>query len=199
MATCTICETRKAKRYCTSRGEDICSQCCATEREVSINCPFSCSYLRESRIHEKRQLNEAEMPHPDVQIDAEFIQRAELVLMVLAGMFNRALTPVPNATDADAREALEALVASFRAAVAGQPEEVLPQGEVAAGIVARFRESVGEFFKELQNRDGGVFADTAILGVLVFMARVAFGHNNGRPHCRAYVHYLRETFPEAAQ
>ena len=63
MATCTICDTRKGKRYCTARGEDICTQCCATEREVTINCPYSCSYLRESRLHEKRPLDEAGMPH----------------------------------------------------------------------------------------------------------------------------------------
>ena len=36
MATCTICDSRKGKRYCTARGEDICAPCCATEREVSI-------------------------------------------------------------------------------------------------------------------------------------------------------------------
>ena len=77
MATCTICEARKGKRYCTARGEDICTQCCATEREVTINCPFECSYLRDSRLHEKRAFDEAGMPHRDVKIDDEFLQRSE--------------------------------------------------------------------------------------------------------------------------
>jgi len=193
MATCTICETRKAKRYCTARGEDICTQCCATEREVTINCPFSCGYLRESRLHERRPLDEAGMPHRDVKIDNDFLKQSEMVLMLMAAFFNRALQPVPNAADHEAREALEALVASIR-----EGKEVVPAGEIAAGIVERFREKLGEFIKELQERDAGPFADRVLLGVLVFMARVAYGYDNGKPHSRAYVHYLRGTFPEGA-
>ena len=191
MAKCTICDSRPAKRYCTARGEDICSLCCATEREVTINCPFECSYLRESRFHDKRLLDESGMPHRDVRVDNEFMKKAELVLMLMAAFFNRALTPVPNATDADAREALEALIASYRSGV-----ETVPEGPVAAGIVERFRTPMASFVSELKERDAGPFADTAFLGVLVFMARVAYGYNNGRPNCRAYVHYLRENFPE---
>jgi hypothetical protein len=194
VATCTICDTRKGKRYCTARGEDICTQCCATEREVTINCPYSCGYLRESRLHEKRPLDEAGMPHRDVKIDNEFLQKSEMVLMLIAAFFNRALQPVPNATDRDAREALEALVASFR-----EGKEIVPEGEIAAGIVERFREKMGEFIKELQDREAGPFADRVFLGILVFMARVAYGYDNGKPLSRSYVHYLRSTFPEGAQ
>lgn len=191
MAICTICDARKGKRYCTARGEDICTQCCATEREVSINCPFSCVYLRESRLHEKRQFDEAGMPHRDVQVDSEFMQRSEMVLMLLAAFLNKALQPVPNATDKDAREALEALVATYR-----KGENVDPEGEIAKGIVERFREKMNPFVAELQEREAGPFADSAFLGVLVFMARVAYGYDNGKPLSRAYVHYLRATFPE---
>jgi hypothetical protein len=193
VATCTICDTRKGKRYCTARGEDICTQCCATEREVTINCPYSCPYLRESRLHDRRPLDEAGMPHRDVKIDNDFLKKSEMVLMLMAAFFNRALQPVPNAADHDAREALEALVASIR-----EGKDVVPEGEIAAGIVARFREKLGEFIKELQERDAGPFADRVLLGVLVFMARVAYGYDNGKPHSRAYVHYLRSTFPEGA-
>lgn len=197
MATCTICEQRKAKRYCTARGEDICAQCCGTEREVTINCPYSCGYLRESRRHERRDLSEAQMPHADVKLGSDFMKKAELVLMLMSAFFNKALEPVPNATDGDAREALEAIVAEFRAAAKGETDAAVPEGEIAAGIVERFRDKMGGFVKELKNRDGGLFADRVFLEVAVFMARVARGHDNGRPKCRAYVHYLRETFPES--
>jgi hypothetical protein len=194
MATCTICEARKGKRYCTARGEDICTQCCATEREVTINCPFECSYLRDSRLHEKRAFNEAGMPHRDVKIDDEFLNRSEMVLMLMAAFLNNALKPVPNATDKDAREAIEALVASYR-----KGENVDPEGETAKGIVDRFREKLDPFKSELKDREAGPFADTAFLGVLVFMARVAYGYDNGKPNGRAYVHYIRTAFPEAGE
>jgi hypothetical protein len=190
MAKCTICDARAAKRYCTARGEDICTQCCATEREVTINCPFECSYLRDSRRHEKRQIDEAGMPHRDVRVDGDFMRQADLVVMLMAAFFNKAMEPAPNATDADAREALEALIASQRTG-----EDVNPEGEVAAGIVARYREKMSAFVQELKERETGPFADRVFLGVLVFMARVAHGYNNGRPKCRAYIHYLRESFP----
>ncbi len=193
VATCTICDTRKGKRYCTARGEDICTQCCATEREVTINCPHSCAYLQESRLHEKFRHDDAGMPHTDVHINQEFMKKSEMVLMLSAAFFNRALQPVPNATDRDAREAIEALVASFR-----EGKEIAPEGEIAAGIAGRFREKMGEFIKELKEREEGPFADRFMLGVLVFMARVAYGYDNGKPQSRAYVHYLRSTFPEGA-
>jgi hypothetical protein len=193
MAKCAICEARPGKRYCTARGEDICPQCCAREREITINCPVSCSYLRDARRHEKKELNEALMPHRDVQIDTEFIKRAEMVLMLMAAFFNKAMQPVPNVTDREAREALDALVAGFR-----NGTEVVPQGAVAAGILERFREKMSAFISELKERESGPFADQVFLGVAVFMARVAYGYDNGRPNCRAYVHYLRETFPEGA-
>jgi hypothetical protein len=194
MAKCAICGVRSGKRYCTAMGEDICTQCCATEREVTINCPFSCAYLRESRLHEKRPLDEAGMPHRDVRLDRDFLQESEMVLMLMAAFLNRALHPVPNATDRDAREALEALVASFR-----EGKEIEPEGETAAGIVRRFREKMGDLLKELQDREAGQFSDRVFLRGLVFMARVAYGYDNGKPHSRAYVHYLRGVFPEGAE
>jgi hypothetical protein len=197
MAQCTICESRKAKRYCTARGEDICAQCCATEREVSINCPYECGYLRESRLHEKRDLTQVEMPHADVQIDQEFLENAQLVLMLMSAFLNGALKDAPNATDADARQFLEAQVARWRAALAGEEKEFAPEGAVARGIHERFAEKMGPFMSELKDRESGVFADRVFLGVAVFMTRVAKGHDNGRPHCRSYVHYLRSTFPDA--
>lgn len=196
MAKCAVCDVRTGKRYCLAMGEDICPQCCGAEREVTLNCPFECRYLRESRRHEKRDLREADMPHRDVRIDAEFLEKADIVLMLMAAFFNKAVLVAPNAMDADAREALDALVASYRAAVAGETLAPVAEGAVAAGIVERFQDRMAAFITDLQNREGGVFADRALLGVTVFMARVAAGYNNGRPRCRAYVHYLRETFPE---
>lgn len=196
VATCTICNSRKGKRSCTARGEDICTQCCATERENTINCPYSCEYLRESRLHEKRTPREEDMPHRDIRVDAEFMGKSDLVLMLMSAFLNKALQPVPNATDRDVREVLEALVSTYRSAVAGSPETVTPSDEVAAGIMERFREKMSAFVQDLKEREAGPFADRVFLGISVFMARVAYGYDNGRPRCRAYVHYLRSTFPE---
>ncbi|MFQ5818139.1 MAG: hypothetical protein ACE5H2_09340, partial [Terriglobia bacterium] len=67
--SCPICQTRRAKRFCpglsTSRwagpatgeagtGESICAPCCGAEREVTIDCPSTCSYLIAARRYEAR-------------------------------------------------------------------------------------------------------------------------------------------------
>jgi len=46
----------------------ICPQCCGEQREVTLDCPSDCLYLRQAREHEK--------PRPTDQIDlaALFLQ-----------------------------------------------------------------------------------------------------------------------------
>src|SRR2546422_5223162 len=50
---CPICHKRKAKRFCPARGDSICSVCCGTEREVTIDCPSDCPHLIASRQDRK--------------------------------------------------------------------------------------------------------------------------------------------------
>jgi hypothetical protein len=167
---------------------------------VTINCPLECPYLAESRRHENHALDRAKLPHPEVQVSEQFLQRSDMVLVLLSAFLNKALQPVPNATDLDVREALESLIQSTRASDSGLIYDARPANPIAAGIAERFRESLGDFTKELKNREGAssVFSDKALLTILVFMARVAYGHDNGRPRCRAFIHYLRQAFPTGA-
>ena len=50
---CAICETRRPRRFCPGVRGDICSICCGTEREVTVDCPLDCEYLQEARRHDK--------------------------------------------------------------------------------------------------------------------------------------------------
>ena len=50
---CAICQIRRPRRFCPGVRGDICSLCCGTEREVTVNCPLDCEYLQEARKHEK--------------------------------------------------------------------------------------------------------------------------------------------------
>ena len=54
---CPLCEKRKPKRPCPARGDLICARCCGEQREVSIECPFDCSYLRESRNRDHKGIH----------------------------------------------------------------------------------------------------------------------------------------------
>src|SRR6266481_695721 len=81
MAICPLCSDRHGKRYCPAVAEQICAVCCGTKREVEIDCPSSCSYLKASRSYE------SEKPIPDPQVaarvhnyDGRFFERYHLIL-----------------------------------------------------------------------------------------------------------------------
>src|SRR5438128_10959049 len=62
MAICASCSHRQGKRYCPAVGGRICAVCCGTKREIEIDCPSSCSYLKASRTYEL----EKRIPDPQV-------------------------------------------------------------------------------------------------------------------------------------
>lgn len=42
---CPLCRSRRGKRLCPAKGEQICAHCCGTKRLVEIDCPSDCVYL----------------------------------------------------------------------------------------------------------------------------------------------------------
>lgn len=196
MAVCAICNTRKAKRACPGRGDEICPQCCASEREITIDCPGSCSYLLESRRHERRGFDPANMPFPEVQISEQFLKNSELVLILVSAFLKRAAAPAANAIDADLREALDTVIRSRKAGESGVIYEPTSENPIAQGITERFGAELAKFTADLSQREEqGMFTDRQITNILVFLARVAYGHDNGRPRCRGFLHYLENSLP----
>src|SRR5207302_1872824 len=98
--TCPICHKRKAKRFCPARGDSICSVCCGTEREVTIDCPSDCPHLIASRRYdyERKEIDWEKMPFRDTKIEPSFLddhEKAEAQHTGLGAM-----------RDADVRDAL---------------------------------------------------------------------------------------------
>src|SRR5947208_7808102 len=62
MAMCPLCSSRPAKRYCPAVADQICPVCCGTKREIEIDCPGACPYLKASRSYEA----EKRVPDPDL-------------------------------------------------------------------------------------------------------------------------------------
>src|SRR5271165_396753 len=72
---CVICGVRTPRRYCPGVRGEICSVCCGTERENTVNCPFDCTYLREARVREKPlEIDLASIPFSDVRVPAQFLE-----------------------------------------------------------------------------------------------------------------------------
>src|SRR5580658_7378891 len=66
---CPICGKRRPERFCPAKGEKICSVCCGTEREVTLDCPSDCAYLIAAHRYEeehRKPLAESEIPFPQI-------------------------------------------------------------------------------------------------------------------------------------
>lgn len=194
---CKICGTRKARRFCPGVGGDICSICCGTEREVTVNCPLECEYLVEARLHDKAPvINSEEIPNRDVRVTEEFMREHEPLLIFLGAKLLGASLETTGAVDSDVREALDSLIRTYRTLQTGLYYESRPNNLVAAGIHQKIQDAVQQLRKELAEKGSQSLRDAEILGMLVFLQRVELQQNNGRPKGRAFIGYLRGYFPQ---
>src|SRR5207245_10096949 len=81
--SCPICDKRKPARFCPGKGETICSVCCGTEREVTIDCPSDCPYLVSSRHydHERAQIDWTKFPLSETQVPSSSVPSHESLLL----------------------------------------------------------------------------------------------------------------------
>jgi hypothetical protein len=196
---CAICEIRRPRRFCPGVRGDICTICCGTEREVTVNCPFECEYLQEARRRDKAApLDPATVPNQDVRLTEEFIDEHETLLAFLGNVVAGAAMDTPGAVDYDVREALEALIRTFRTLESGVYYESVPPNPLAANIYRAVQNALAEYRNREQQQLGmSRTRDADVLGLLVFLQRVEFDRNNGRRRGRAFVDSLRAFYSGA--
>jgi len=199
---CAICETRRPRRFCPGVRGDICSICCGTEREVTVTCPFECEYLQESRLHDRpAPIDPATVPNQDVRITEKFVDEHEALLAFLGNVVAGAALDTPGAVDYDVREALEALIRTYRTLESGVYYESIPPNPLAANIYRTVQNAVAEYRNREQQELGmSRTRDSDVFGLLVFLQRVELDRNNGRRRGRAFVDSLRAFYagPDAA-
>ena len=195
---CKICDTRKPRRYCPGVGGDICTMCCGTEREVTVNCPLDCPFLMEARLHEKPpEINPDSVPNRDIRITEEFLRDHESLLIFLGANLLHASLETSGAVDSDVCEALESMIRTYRTLDSGLIYETRSPNIYASGIQDKLREAVEELRKGLQEQLGSqMLRDADVLGTLVFLQRLEIQHNNGRKRGRAFLDFLRGYLPE---
>jgi hypothetical protein len=188
-----LCKIRKPRRQCPGVHGDICSICCGTEREQSIDCPLDCSYLQDAHEHERPpELDPATLPNQDIEVTEEFLHANEIVMAFLALSIFEGTLQSPEATDWDVRQALEALVKTYRTLQSGLYYETLPVNVFAAAIVTAVQTKLADIKKrEMEETGVSTIRDATILGVLVFLQRLEYSHNNGRKRSRAFLDFLR--------
>jgi hypothetical protein len=163
---------------------------------MTVDCPFECPFLQESRGREKRPImNPDEFPNQDIRVTDRFLSEREPLLIFIASVVSSAAMQV-RAIDNDMREALDALIRTFRTLQSGLVYESIPPNPLAAHIFREIRSNV-EAFRERIAQEHGVHTirDTDVLGILVFLQRLELQHNNGRRKGRAFLQFLLEYFP----
>ncbi|HEV2688288.1 MAG TPA: hypothetical protein VGV35_07030 [Bryobacteraceae bacterium] len=193
---CKICGIRKPRRFCPGVGGDICPICCGEQREVTVHCPLDCPFLREARLHERpREVEPQEVPNKDIRVSEEFLRDHEPLLIFLGANLLEGALSTAGVVDADVRQALDALIRPHRTLQSGLYYESRPDNLVAAAIQQKIQDGVEQLRKELSEKGATPIRDADILGMLVFLERVALHQDNGRPKGRAFIDYLRAYFP----
>ena len=198
---CAICQTRRVRRHCPGVHGDICTICCGTEREVTVSCPLDCEYLRDARKHEKAAapLDAEQMPNRDIRVSEELLESNSELLEFLGSTMATAALETPGAVDSDLRDALAALIRTYRTLQTGIYYQTVPQNALAAKIFRAVEDAVAEFRQEETKRLGmSRTRDADLLGLLVFLERLELDRNNGRPRGRAFLDLLRGLQPESA-
>jgi len=198
--SCSICETRKPRRFCPGVRGEICAPCCGAEREVSVSCPFECEYLQEARRHERLpDLKEEDIPNRDIEVTDAFLSENDNVVQLSSNLLLEAALAVPGAVDADVREAIESLIRTIRTLESGLYYESRPNNPLAGAVQQGFQAKMTQARQELA-RQAGVTSirDLTILGALAFLQRVALHYDNGRSRGRSFLQFLHNSFPAPA-
>ena len=196
---CSICETRRPRRYCPGLRSEICSICCGASREVTVACPLECPYLEEARKREKPpERDTRQYPNPELELSEDFLRRNEPLFGFLSVTLSRIALSSPGAVDSDLREALDALVRTYQTLDSGLIYETRPANLVAAAIQQRAQAELDEFRKRRKEQLGiETIRDNDVLGILVLLQRLEFQHSNGRPRGRAFIEFLFREFAAA--
>src|SRR6266581_3688059 len=145
MAMCPLCSERTGKRYCPAKDTQICAVCCGTKREVEIDCPSSCSYLKASRSYEaEKRIPDPELAAKVQRYDNTFVQRYNTALEAISQAVAEERLESPWLVDNDVVEVYKALTATMKTLSSGIYYESLPEGAMRLALFRRLKSLLDE-------------------------------------------------------
>jgi hypothetical protein len=199
--SCSICEKRKEKRFCPAIHGRICPQCCGESREVTLDCPTECPYLRQAREHERaRPLQDLDQSalFPQVNIGEQFLYEQEHLLLGLSFALTKSARTDRTIKDADLIAALFTLAKTYETLDNSGLFYAAPITSLSQQNVVSELQSIVKEYREAEQKHTGQtrLRDSDVLRALVFLIRMAQARTNGRPKSRAFVDVLFAQFPE---
>jgi hypothetical protein len=197
---CTICEKRKAVRFCPAKGEKICAVCCGTEREVTIDCVPDCSYLLAAHRYEDehRRPVPADTPLLDVTMPQDIVYTHQKLITALAFAIAKFCALQPAATDREVVAALQALAETHKTMISGIFYEQPPEAPLPRELYAAIMALLSEIKRQQAEKTGfASLKDSDAFFVLVFLHRMGLLRTNGRPKSHRFIEFLRAQFPQS--
>lgn len=199
---CSICEKRKAVRYCPAKGEKICAVCCGTEREMTINCPPNCTYLIAAHRYEDQHKRELppDTPFLEERIPQEILHAHQQLMAALSYQIAKFSGGQVSTADPDVVAALAALAGTYKTLQSGLLYERIPDIPVQRELYLALSQFLDEIKKKAAEAgNSGAVKDFAVFQVIVFLYRMGLLRSNGRPRSRRFIEFLRSQFPEAEE
>src|SRR5947207_1185719 len=198
---CSICESRKEKRFCPAVHGRICPQCCGEQREVTLDCPSDCVYLQQARQHEKpRAVGELDQSglFSNVEIGEAFLYEQEHLVLGLSYALAKSVRADRGARDSDLIAGLTTLARRYEMLANSGLHYESPMTNLAHQAIATEIEKMVKEYREAEHKHLGYnrLRDGDVLRALVFLVRMAFTRTSGRPKSRTFVDFLFQQFPE---
>ena len=200
--SCPVCRKRKPSRFCPAKGEKICAICCGTEREVTIDCPSDCPYLRAARRYEldhRKPVPHDQLPYPDVAFSPQLLEERRDLLAGLGYTILKFAEEHKALDDSGAFVAMNALAETYRTLDTGIYYERAPDAPLALGLYEKLSQFLKGFQEEATRTRMDRVKESEVFRLLVFLLRVGRHETNGRPRSRAFLDFLRIQFPRAAE
>jgi hypothetical protein len=197
---CVLCETRKEKRFCLALHGRICAACCGTHRELILDCPSDCPYLKQAREYDRfrPELYEDERWFPHVEVEEDFLDDHGVLLEDLVSSITQRAAGNSSLRDRDVIEALTALVHSFETrANSGLHYDPMRPSLPQQALIEELREVVSHYDEEGREMGYPNLRDGEALKALIFILRLALDRGSGRPLSRGFLDFLRTEFTKS--
>jgi hypothetical protein len=169
--------------------------CCGTKREIEIDCPSSCVYLKASRSYEaEKPIVDPELMAKIRRYDNNFLERFQHILAAINENIVEERLVSPWLVDHDVIEVYKALAATMRTLSSGIYYESLPEGNVRLALFRRLKDVIDELMKPDTASDHPVLKASEAVDVLDFVTFAAQMNSSVRPRSRRYLDWISETF-----
>ena len=194
MVTCPLCSERAGKRYCPAKDAQICAVCCGTKREVEIDCPGSCPYLKASRSYEaEKRVPDPELAAKVQKYDNTFVYRYNPVLDAISRSVAEERIGSPWLVDNDVIEVYKALTATMKTLSSGIYYESLPEGSPARlSLFRRLKGVLDQLMQPDPNAEHRTLKVSEAIDVLDFLTFAAQVNSSIRPRSRQYLDWISE-------